>query len=256
MDSFDWQERTRLLIKTSSLEKLKASHVLVAGLGGVGAYAAEMLCRAGVGKLTIADSDKVNTSNRNRQLLALRSTHGQPKVEIMARRLRDINPEIELKLIAEFLRDERTNQVLDGGFDYVIDAIDTLSPKAFFIKHTVNIGLPLVTSMGAGGKLDPLKVRVADFAHTYHCNLAKTLRKRLRKLGVAGGFKAVFSTEFVDEESITQINDEPNKKSTAGTISYMPAVFGCVCASVAIRDLLGIEIELEPPIFKRKSTDK
>jgi tRNA threonylcarbamoyladenosine dehydratase len=244
MSATQWQERTELLIKTENLEKLRASHVFVAGLGGVGAYAAEMLCRAGVGQLSIADGDQVNPSNRNRQLLALKSTQGQRKADLMGRRLLDINPDLKLIVYDEFLRDERTDQILNQPYDYVVDAIDTLSPKIFLINQAVKTGLPLVSSMGAGGKLDPSKVLVADFSNTFHCNLAKILRKRLRRLGISSGFMAVFSSEMVDEEAITPVEDEPNKKTTVGTISYMPAIFGCVCASVVIRQLLGVEIDM------------
>ena len=243
MTASHWQERTELLIKTENLERLRAAHVFVAGLGGVGAYAAEMLCRAGVGQLTIADGDQVNPSNRNRQLLALSSTHGQRKANLMAQRLLDINPDLKLTVYDEFIRDERTDQILDMPYDYVIDAIDTLSPKIFLINQAVKTKLPLVSSMGAGGKLDPAKVVVADFSNTFHCNLARMLRKRLKRLGVSGGFKAVFSTELVDDDAVTPVENEPNKKTTVGTISYMPAIFGCVCASVVIRELLGFEIE-------------
>ncbi|MEE4177290.1 MAG: tRNA threonylcarbamoyladenosine dehydratase [Bacteroides sp.] len=255
MNTSHWQERTELLIKTENLDKLRAAHVFVAGLGGVGAYAAEMLCRAGVGQLTIADGDQVNPSNRNRQLLALESTHGKRKTSLMAQRLLDINPELKLTVHDEFLRDARTDEILEQSYNYVVDAIDTLSPKIFLIKSAVKLGLPLVSSMGAGGKLDPSKVVVADFSNTFHCNLARILRKRLRRLSVLGGFKAVFSTELVDEEAITPVENEPNKKTTVGTISYMPAIFGCVCASVVIRELLGIGIELvnRPRVASEKS---
>jgi len=252
----DWQERTLLLLKQENIKKLNDSHVFVAGLGGVGAFAAEMLCRAGIGQLTIADGDQINPSNRNRQLLALKSTERLRKAEVMAQRLLDINPELKITAFDEFLRDGRTNQVLDCQFDYVIDAIDSLSPKVFLIKQVVNQKIPLVSSMGAGGVIDPAEVKVADFSDTYNCNLAKALRKRLRKLGINGGFKAVFSSEFVDETAVLPIENEPNKKTTVGTISYMPAIFGCIAASVAIRDLLGIEIKLEQSVDKRKLRSK
>jgi len=243
MDLTFWQERTTLLIREESTRRLSQSHVFVAGLGGVGAYAAEMLCRAGIGQITIADTDKINPSNRNRQLLALSSTEGMRKTDLMKARLLDINPQLRLNCIDAFLRDDITNRILETGFDYVIDAIDTLSPKIYLIFKALNMELPLVSSMGAGGKLDPSMVRVADFSETYHCNLARMLRKRLRKLGVNGGFNAVFSAEPVHHHAMYRIYDEPNKKSAAGTISYMPAIFGCFCASVVIRDLISIEAE-------------
>jgi tRNA threonylcarbamoyladenosine dehydratase len=233
-----WQERTELLIKKENLDQLRRAHVFVAGLGGVGAFAAEMLCRAGVGRMTIADSDQVHASNRNRQLLALNSTQGERKVRLMGERLLDINPYMELTMIDEFLRDERTNEILETPFDYLVDAIDTLSPKIYLIRQAMKKGLPLVSSMGAGGKLDPERVLVADFSRTHNCNLARMLRKRLKKLGITKGFKAVFSTELISDEAMVPVLDEPNKKTTVGTISYMPAIFGCVCASVVIRDLI------------------
>lgn len=253
MSGLQWQERTELLIKAENLEKLKAAHIFIAGLGGVGAFAAEMLCRAGIGNITIADGDRVTPSNRNRQLLALHSTQGHRKVEIMAQRLLDINPSLNLVVHDVFLRDDVTRQVVNKPFDYVVDAIDTVSPKIFFIHHVVSSGIPLVSSMGAGGKLDPAKVLVADFANSYQCKLANQIRKKLRKLGVDTGFKAVFSTEPVCPDSLLFIENEPNKKTSAGTISYMPAIFGCLCASVVIRDLLEIPYELaQRPALKRK----
>lgn len=238
MGTNTWQERTSLLIKEANLNKLHRSHVFVAGLGGVGAYAAEMLCRAGVGNLTIADADHVSSSNRNRQLLALSSTEGKQKASLMRERLFDINPGLQVTAIDVFLRDDLTNKVLETPFDYVVDAIDTLSPKIYLIHGALSRQLPLVSSMGAGGKMDPSKVKVTDFSETYHCNLARMLRKRLRKLGVSGGFKTVFSTEPVMHDAMFRVENESNKKSTMGTISYMPAIFGCFCASVVIRDLI------------------
>lgn len=235
----DWQERTRLLIKDRGIQTLANAHVFVAGLGGVGAYAAEMLCRAGLGTITIADADMVSATNRNRQLLALLSTEGRRKVNLMKDRLLDINPDIVVNAIDTYLRDEFTDMVLETPFDYVVDAIDTLSPKIFLINRTVKNGLPLVSSMGAGGKLDPMQVQVTDFSETYNCKLARILRKRLKRLGVSEGFKAVFSSEPTEDDSMEALLGEPNKKTTVGTISYMPAIFGCVCASVAIRGILG-----------------
>ncbi|MFN3557283.1 MAG: ThiF family adenylyltransferase [Bacteroidales bacterium] len=248
----NWQERTLLLLDEEKIEKLGRAHVLVAGLGGVGGYAAEMLCRSGIGKMTIIDGDQIQNSNRNRQLLALSSTLGQRKATLMQHRLLDINPDLQLRVIDEFIRDERTNEILAEGFDYVVDAIDTLSPKIFLIHQALHLGLPLVSSMGAGGKTDPVQVKVADFAETYQCNLARMLRKRLKNLGVRSGFKTVFSPEMIDESAMMPLLDEPNKKTTVGTISYMPAIFGCVAASVVIRDLLEIPIVLEKRPCRRK----
>ena len=233
----DWLSRTELLLGRERLEKLAAANVLVVGLGGVGAYAAEMLCRAGVGKMTIVDGDNINSTNINRQLHALTSTIGSSKTEVMADRLRDINPDLKLNTINEFIRDERMIEILDKGYDYVVDAIDTLSPKIFLIYHSVQKKIPVVSSMGAGGKLDPTLIQIADISKSYNCKLARTLRKRLHKLGIRKGFKTVFSPEDVPEKSII-LTEEQNKKSNVGTISYMPAMFGCACASVVIRDLI------------------
>lgn len=234
----DWLSRTELLLGKEKLSRLAESSVFVAGLGGVGAYAAEMLARAGVGNLTIADGDVVVPSNKNRQLIALDSTLGKPKTELLEGRLLDINPDLNLTVYHEFLRDDRLNDILaTGNFDYVVDAIDTLSPKIFLIYGALKNNLPLVSSMGAGGKLDPLQVKIADVSESYNCRLAYILRKRLRRLGVSKGFKVVFSTEQVPKETIVLTDGEQNKKSNVGTISYMPAVFGCYCASVVIRDL-------------------
>lgn len=236
--TMDWLERTELLLTAGKLGKLKQSNVLVVGLGGVGAYAAEMICRTGVGKMTIVDSDVVEVTNRNRQLLSLESTTGRHKAEVMAERLRDINPGIRLTVVNEFIRDERTAELIDSqSFDYVVDAIDTLSPKVFLIAHCVKSGVRVVSSMGAGGKSDPSQVQVADISRSYNCGLARMIRKRLSKLGIKRGVKVVFSSEKVAGEAI-RIEEGQNKKSTVGTISYMPALFGCFAAGVVINDLI------------------
>lgn len=235
-----WFQRTELLLGKENLARLQRAHVLVVGLGGVGAYTAESLCRAGIGELTLVDADTVEETNRNRQLLALTSTIGQPKTEVLAERLRLINPDVKLHLIHEFLRDERTIEVLQQtDYDYVVDAIDSLSPKVFLIYHAMQRKLRVVSAMGAGGKMDPSQVQVADISKTYQCRLAHTVRKRLHKMEIYKGFKAVFSPEPVREGSVCLDADpEINKLSTVGTISYMPAIFGLVAASVVIRDLV------------------
>lgn len=238
----DWQSRTELCIGSEGLKKLQASNVLVVGLGGVGAFAAEMICRAGVGKMTIVDGDQIHPSNRNRQLPALKSTEGLLKAQVMGNRMKDISPDLNLTIIGEYIRDEKMIEVLDMGFDYVVDAIDTLSPKVFLLFHSIERNFPVVSSMGAGGKFDPTLVSVADISETCDCNLARILRKRLHKLGVREGFKAVFSPEKVDRKRIVSIEGGKNKASIVGTISYMPAAFGIICASVVIRDLTGINL--------------
>jgi tRNA threonylcarbamoyladenosine dehydratase len=241
----DWLERTELILGEEGLKKLKSSNVIVVGLGGVGAYAAEMICRAGVGKMTIVDGDVVAPTNRNRQLPALMSTEGLAKAEIMGQRLKDINPDIDLKVIYEYLKDERMQDVIDEGFDYVVDAIDTLSPKIFLIYHCMQRNFPLVSSMGAGGKFDPSLIRISDISETTDCPLARILRKRLHRLGIREGFSAVYSTETVDKGKIRTVSGEQNKASMVGTISYMPAAFGIACASVVIRNLAGVNQIIE-----------
>lgn len=235
----NWLERTELLLGKEKLSQIRDAHVLVVGLGGVGAYAAEMIARAGVGRMTVADADTVNPTNINRQLVALHSTVGRQKAEVLAERLRDINPAIELTVVNRYIKDEETYTLLDAArYDYVVDAIDTLSPKLALIAASLERGYPLVSSMGAGAKTDPTKLEIADISKTHHCPLAHMLRKRLHKMGVRSGFQTVFSAEPVREGAVI-ISETTNKKSNAGTISYMPAVFGCGCASVVIRDLIG-----------------
>jgi tRNA A37 threonylcarbamoyladenosine dehydratase len=236
----DWLTRTQLLLDDEKLKKLKNANVLVVGLGGVGAYAAEMICRSGIGSMTIVDGDHIHPTNRNRQLPALKSTEGLAKAEVMGHRIMDINPDIKLTVIQEFIKDERMAEVLDKGFDYVVDAIDTLSPKIFLIYHSMQRKFPVVSSMGAGGKFDPTKVTVSDISETTDCSLARILRKKLHRLGIREGFTAVYSPEAIDKSKVVATNGEHNKASIVGTISYMPAVFGIACASVVIRDLAGI----------------
>ena len=233
-----WLERSELLFGKIVLDELKRANVLVVGIGGVGAYAAEMLVRSGVGKITIADSDTVSVTNINRQLIALHSTIGQLKTEVLAKRLMDINPKLSLRVVPEYIKDEKTDEILDSEkYDYVVDAIDTLSPKLALIKGCLDRKIPIVSSMGAGAKTDPAKMEICDIAKTHHCPLAHMLRKRLHKIGVRKGFTAVFSPEPVREGAMI-LCEEQNKKSNMGTISYIPAVFGIGCASVVIRGLI------------------
>ena len=233
-----WLERSELLLGKQGLERLRNSNILIVGVGGVGAYAAEMLVRAGIGKMTIADSDTVSESNINRQLIALHSTVGRGKTDVLAERLKDINPELQLTVIPEYIKDEKTDEILDSElFDYVVDAIDTLSPKLALIKGALDRNIPIVSSMGAGAKLDPTKMEICDISKTHHCPLAHMLRKRLHKMGIRRGFKAVFSAEPPIEGAMI-LCEERNKKSNVGTISYLPATFGIGCASVVIRDLI------------------
>lgn len=235
----DWLERTELLLGEEKLSLLRRADVLVVGVGGVGAYAAEMIVRAGVGRMTIADADDVSRSNINRQLVALHSTVGMAKCDVLAARLRDINPELQLRTVNRYIKDAETDALLDSDrFDYVVDAIDTLSPKLALIKGALDRGIPLVSSMGAGAKTDPTLMEIKDISKTHHCPLAHMLRKRLHKIGINSGFRAVFSPEPIREGAMI-LCQEQNKKSNVGTISYIPAMFGIGCASVVIRDLIG-----------------
>ena len=235
----NWLERTELLLGEEKLEILKNANVLVVGVGGVGAYAAEMIVRAGVGRMTIADADKVSETNINRQLVALHSTVGREKCDILADRLKDINPELQLTVVNRFIKDDETDALLDSDkFDYVVDAIDTLSPKLALIKGALDRGIRIVSSMGAGAKTDPTLMEIKDISKTHHCPLAHMLRKRLHKIGIKRGFWAVFSPEPVREGAMI-LCEEQNKKSNVGTISYIPALFGIGCASVVVRDLIG-----------------
>ena len=233
-----WKERTELLVGAEGLARLFESSVAVIGLGGVGAYAAEMLCRAGVGHLILLDSDVVSESNKNRQLIALDSTIGKPKIAVLAERLKDINPDVRLTLINCYLEEGGIQQLLgEHKVDFLVDAIDTLAPKIALIRYCVESGIPHVSSMGAGAKFDATAVRLADLSKSYNCPLAYILRKKLRKVGISKGFKVVFSEELPRREAIVAV-EERNKKSNVGTISYLPAVFGCVCAQAAVEHLL------------------
>lgn len=234
----EWQQRTQLLLGDEKMERLRRAHVLVVGLGGVGAYAAEMICRAGVGRMTIVDADTVQPSNINRQLPATFSTIGKKKAEVLEARYKDINPDLDLTVLPVFLKDANIPELLDAAaYDFVVDAIDTLSPKCHLIAEAMKRHIKIVSSMGAGAKSDITQVRFADIWDTYHCGLSKAVRKRLQKMGIKRKLPVVFSTEQADPNAVLLTDDEMNKKSTCGTVSYMPAVFGCYLAEYAIKRL-------------------
>ncbi len=241
-----WLSRSELLIGPSGIEKLQNAHVLVVGLGGVGSFAAEFIARSGVGTMTIVDGDVVDPTNRNRQLPALATNHGIAKVKIMAERLLAINPDLILHTHETFLSPEAAKSILENSnFTYVMDCIDSVTPKLTLLKTAYDLKLKIVSSMGAGGKLDPTKIRTADLFETRECYLASLVRKRIRKMDVGKGIKAVFSLEKVRDESLILTDGANYKKSAYGTISYLPAAFGGVCSSVVIRDILGEPIDLE-----------
>lgn len=234
-----WLERTELLIKEEGVGKLNKAAVLVVGLGGVGSFAAEFLARAGVGKMTIVDGDTVDITNINRQLPALHSTVGKHKVDVVAERLMDINPNLELVKVNEFLNPERMAEILDGGnFDYILDCIDSVSPKVSLIIAARRRKIKIVSSMGAGGKSDPSKVLVRDIHKTQHCHLAREVRKRLKKEKIDKGIRCVFSDEIQDEDSLKMTDGTNYKRSFYGTISFLPAIFGLYAAAEVINHLL------------------
>lgn len=233
----EWKQRTSLLLSEEMVARLQASRVLVVGVGGVGAYAAEMLVRSGVGRMTILDSDSVAPSNINRQLVALHSTIGLDKVEVLAARLCDINPQLELSARKCYLDVEGVDDLLQEGYDFVVDAIDTVAPKVALLASCMQRGIAVVSSMGAGARIDPSQIRYADIADTFHCGLARAVRTRLRKMRVKGKLPVVFSTEVPCAEAVQEVTGERNKRTTVGTVSYMPAVFGCYLASYVIRKL-------------------
>ena len=256
-----WQDRTRILVGEEGLQRLRKASVVVIGLGGVGAVAAEMVARAGVGRMAILDSDVVSETNINRQVIALRSTVGKAKTEIVAARLLDINPEMKLEVANEYLTTENVSAILGHLVDVtdyngnagtkedlghslvVIDAIDTLSPKLSLIKYCVDNHIPVISSMGSGAKYDMTRIRITDISKSFNCPLAYIVRKKLRHMGISKGFKVVFSEELPDDNAIIEMTPEEqaevsNKKSQVGTISYLPAAFGCACAQEALNQIL------------------
>ena len=238
MEDLSWLSRTQLLIGEEKLKRLTSKHVMVVGLGGVGSYAAEFVARSGIGKMTIIDGDVVDPTNRNRQLPALATNHGQSKALIMAERLKSINPELELNVVRSFVHPEMVHEQLQQQPDYIIDAIDSITPKITFLKQAIASKLRVVSSMGAGAKLDPTRLQVVDISKTYNCPFAQQIRKNLKTAGIYKGIKVVFSPEKPIKESLMLTDGKNFKKSAYGTISYLPAVFGAVAASVVIRDLM------------------
>ena len=250
MNDLAWLSRTQLLVGEEGIRRLQNAHVLVVGLGGVGSFAAEFVVRSGVGSLTIVDGDVVDPSNRNRQLPALATTHGLSKASLMEERLLAINPELKLTTLNAFMSPEKVAEILQlAPYDYVMDCIDSITPKLTLLAASYQQGLRIVSSMGAGGKFDPTRLQVAELFDTHQCVFAQYVRKRLRRLGVKQGIKAVFSTEEVERSSLMFTDGSNFKRSAYGTISYLPAAFGGLCASVVIRELLGQPVTLtkRPP---------
>ena len=221
------------------MARIRSAHVLVVGTGGVGAYAAEMLCRAGVGHLTLVDADTVSPSNINRPLPALHSTLGRSKVSVLAERFRDINPEVQLTLREEYLTPESVDALLDAApYAYVIDAIDTIQPKVALLAACIRRRQPVIASMGAGAKTDITAIQYADLWQTYHCGLSKSVRNGLARAGLRGRkLPVVFCTQQADRNALLTVEGERNKKTTAGTVSFMPATFGNYLAAWVLNHL-------------------
>ncbi|MCU0832911.1 MAG: tRNA threonylcarbamoyladenosine dehydratase [Chromatiaceae bacterium] len=231
-------ERTRILVGEGGIARLRNARVLIAGLGGVGSFAAEALARAGVGQLTLVDHDRVAPSNLNRQLLALHSTLGRTKVEVMGERVMDINPGCGLTLLDRFIHGDTVDDLLAPGFHAVVDAIDSLSSKTALIAAAYHARMPLVSSMGAGGRCDPTRIRSGDLMDSAGCPLARVVRQRLRRRGVERGVLAVWS----DEPPAAPLPPEPTGRGRAravnGTLSYLPALFGMTLAGLVIQRII------------------
>lgn len=231
--------RTRLLLGEEKLSKLQSSKVLVVGLGGVGACVAEMLGRAGIGSLTLIDGDTIVESNMNRQIHSFHSTLGKPKVEAMKELLLGIRPDMEVKTKIEYISEEsQVKELLQEKYDCVVDAIDTLTPKVLLLSNCVQQNLFVVSAMGAGGRLDPTKIKVDDISKSNYCKLAYQVRKKLHSLGIYSGIRVVYSVEQPPKTSLTLEEKVKGKKSTIGTISYMPNIIGCFCASEVVKGLI------------------
>lgn len=232
-------ERTRILLGDEGIAALAGKHVFLAGLGGVGSYCAEALARAGIGRLTLVDHDVVAPSNINRQLPALLSTVGRSKAEVMAERIRDINPSCQLTVLREFITTENVTAIVPGDVDYVIDAIDSLACKVALVATSRQRGLKVASSMGAGNKLDPARIRLADISKTSVCPLARVMRKRLQRLHIHKGVLTVFSDEVGRPPLPPVPVDGPGRpRAVNGTISYMPPLFGMMLAGAVIKELL------------------
>jgi len=234
-----WLERSELLIGAEKLEKLSQSHVMIVGLGGIGSFAGEFIARVGIGTITLIDGDVFDPTNKNRQLTALDSTVGRNKAVVLAERLRDINPEVNLNIVEEFVVPERVWELLTTYQpDYVMDCIDSVSPKLAWLLMCKKLKIKVITHLGAGGKSDPATVKVVNLVDTHNCKLGSHIKKRIKRHGASlRGIKAVFSSELQDKNALKMTDGSNFKKSFYGTISYMPALFGLHGAAEVIRYL-------------------
>ena len=230
-------ERSLLVFDQQAMTQLQNSHVLIAGVGGVGGFVAEALARAGVGKLTLVDHDKVSPSNKNRQIVALNSTIGQLKVEVMAQRIYDINPLCEVKTVARFMEPESMPDLVAQGFDFIVDAIDSLNCKVALVEQAFKQDVPVVSSMGAGRRIDPSKIQLTDLSKTYGCGLARVMRQRLKKVGIQKGIPVVFSSEIPKDPGPFEAIEGARGRVVNGTASYMPGIFGLMLAGLVVQHL-------------------
>jgi tRNA A37 threonylcarbamoyladenosine dehydratase len=236
-----WLERTELLVGKEALDKLAKSRVLVVGLGGVGSYAAEALVRAGIGAISLVDGDEVDPTNKNRQLQALNSTIGMAKAEVLKNRFLDIHPELKVEVLERFMEPQALYAYLsENPFDYSLDCIDSLLPKLTMILTLKRLKYPFISAMGAGGKMDPSRIRVADISNTRECKFAQQLKKMLKNKGVTKGIRCVYSEEIQPKHALRLTDGSHYKKSYYGTISYMPAMFGLTMASEVIRRIIDL----------------
>jgi len=239
----NWLERTELLMSSQSMQQLQAAHVLIVGLGGIGSFAAEFIARGGVGRITLIDGDAFDATNKNRQLTALDSTLGRNKAVVLAERIKDINPECQLTVIEEFVLPERVWQILqEDQPDYVMDCIDSVTPKLEWILACKRLKVKIISHMGAGGKTDPAQVRVANMEQLSGCKLGAHIKKRMKRKNASyRGVKVVFSTEIQQPHSLKMTDGTRYKKSFYGTVSYMPALFGLMGAAEVLRYLANVK---------------
>lgn len=230
-------ERSQLVFGEAGIAKLQNSHILIAGVGGVGGFVAEALARAGVGRLTLIDHDTVNPSNKNRQIIALDSTLGRKKVEVMRDRIQEINPACKVTISDSFIRPEDMETLLNPGFNYVVDAIDSLNCKVALVATAKQLGLQVVSSMGAGRRMDPSKIELADISKTHGCALARNMRQRLKKQRITKGIMTVFSSEIPMPPGPMEEIEGARGRVVNGTASYMPGIFGLMLAGYVISDL-------------------
>ena len=228
--------RTEMLLGEAAMDRLASSHVAVFGLGGVGSWCAEALARAGVGALTLVDNDQVGLTNINRQIQALHSTVGWDKTEALAQRVRDINPDCSLRLISEKYEADSRERFFDVRYNYIVDAIDLVSCKLDLIETALGRGIPIISSMGTGNKLDPSQFRVADLSKTEGCALARILRKELKKRGIVH-HKVVFSPELPVKPAQME-EPPPGRRTVPASAPWVPPVAGFLLAGAVIQDLI------------------